>query len=50
MFKETDKGKTHYCPMCEEWAEKCDKLEKKIDEMRSQIYDLIEENEELRNK
>ena len=33
MFRETEQGKTQYCPMCEEWAEKYERLEQENERM-----------------
>lgn len=41
MFNETDNGQTQYCPMCQEWAEKYEKLNKENNEYKSLLEWLL---------
>ena len=36
MFRETEQGETQYCPMCEEWAEKYERLQAENEKLKTQ--------------
>lgn len=56
MFNDSDNGQTQYCPMCEEWAEKCEELKKENERLKQGIkhyqrgmYKIISVATECRN-
>ena len=46
MFKETEQGETQYCPMCEEWAEKYERLQKENEQLKNNIELMAKYNDE----
>ena len=42
MFKDNDKGQTQYCPMCEEWAKKYERLEKEHSILNNKYNKVLE--------
>ena len=35
MFSDSENRQIQYCPMCEEWADKCEKLKNAIKEIKN---------------
>ena len=47
MFRETEQGETQYCPMCEEWAEKYERLQAENEELKEKLYAIEDMCQEL---